>query len=189
LIRILLSILVIALLTLAGCANEKTPGNVPASSVNTSARPDTEVIGARIHLYEGSRVTTEVQADRIRRFEAIDSTAAYTVSVDFLDSTGQVSSNVVGDSAVIRENTGHLQIFGHVVVHTRENSVLETDYLIWNPDINKIQTDAFVKITRKSKDVITGWGLEADKNLTHLKILRQVSGTVTSDEADGESQE
>ncbi len=183
LIRKFLTLIVLALLIQAGCTSEKSSSTVPAST-DTSTRPDTEVIGARIHLYEGSRVTTEVQADRVRRFEVKDSTAAYTVVVDFLDTLGQVTSNVVGDSSVIRENTGHLQIFGHVVVNTKENSVLETDYLVWNPDINKIQTDAFVKITRKGKDVVTGWGMEADKELTHLKILRQVSGTVSEEETE-----
>ena len=58
-----------------------------------------------------------------------------------------------------------------------DSTRLDTDYLQWNPDIKKIQTDAFVKVYRRG-DVATGWGLEANQTLTRIKILNQVSGTM-----------
>lgn len=165
-----------ALLTvLAGCSSRE-PATTTANPAD-STRPDTQVRGARIDLYDGKQVTTQIHADQVVRFEQIDSTMGYVVHTDFLDSTGNVTSKLDGDSALIRETTSHLYVFGHVVVVSQDHSRLETDYLHWNPDIKKIQTDAFVKVTRKG-DVITGWGLEADQQLTRIKILKQVSGTI-----------
>jgi len=101
----------------------------------------------------------------------------YVVDADFFDSLGQKISTLVGDSSLTRENSGHLWVYGNVVVVVLENNTrLETDYLHWNPDIKKIQTDAYVKIT-KNGDVVTGWGMEADQKLTRIKILKQVSGS------------
>lgn len=170
----LLPITILAV-ALASCS-ERT--DTPKTTTGTDVpRPDTEVRGAQIDLFEGKQITTRIQADKIVRFEAIDSTMGYDVHTEFMDQSGAIISTLEGDSAVIRELTRHLYVYGRVVVVSKEKSRLDTDYLHWNPDLEKIQTDAFVKVTRRG-DVVTGWGLEADKDLTRIKILRQVSGTI-----------
>jgi LPS export ABC transporter protein LptC len=163
---------------LTGCGGEQTASTSQSASTDSIARPDTELSGARIYLYDKSRVTTEIVADKIVRFQAIDSTMAYKLDIDVYDSTGRVSTHVVGDSGIIRENTGRMHIYGHVVVINEDSSKLETDYLFWDSKTDRIQTDAFVKVTR-GEDVMTGWGMEADQRLNHITILKQVSGTIT----------
>jgi len=148
-----------------------------SSSADSILKPDTEVKGARIDLFDKSQKTTEILATRIIKYEAKDSTMGYVVNAHFFDTTGHVTSDLVGDSALIREATNHLYVYGHVVVKSEDSTRLETDYLHWNPEIKKIQTDAFVKIYRHG-DVATGWGMEANQNLTRVKILNQVSGTI-----------
>ena len=104
---------------------------------------------------------------------------AYNLKIQLFDSSGRAVSDLIGDSGIVREEKGLFEIYGNVVAQSMDrNTQLETDYLKWNPQINKIQTDAFVKIT-KGNDVITGWGLETDRRLSRVKILRQVSGTVS----------
>jgi LPS export ABC transporter protein LptC len=167
---------------ISGCSNHDS--SIKTDMAVDSTRPDTEMLGATIDMLEGDRVTTRINADRILKFEAKDSTMGYTVHAEFFDSLGKVTSILDGDSALIRETTSHLHVYGHVVVVSEDHSTLETDYLHWNPDIQKIQTDAYVKVTRKG-DVVTGWGLEADQKLTRIKVLRQVSGTIhNTDEID-----
>jgi len=162
---------------LVGCSGQE-PSATDRPGVNDSAsKPDTEVSGAKIYLYDRGRVTTEILSEKIIKFESNDSTMAYKLDIDVLDSTGQVSTQIVGDSGIIREATGQLYIYGNVVVITEDKSRLETDYLWWDSKADKIKTDAFVKITRED-DVITGWGLEADEKLNSYKILNQVSGAV-----------
>ncbi len=162
---------------LSGCSS-KEPSATDSADLNDSAsKPDTEVSGAKIYLYDRGRVTTEILSERIIRFESNDSTMAYKLEIDILDSAGQVSTEIVGDSGIIREVSGQLYIYGNVVVITEDDSRLETDYLWWDSKADKIKTDSFVKITREG-DVITGWGLVADEKLNSYKILNQVSGAV-----------
>jgi LPS export ABC transporter protein LptC len=169
--------LVFAVLAVFGCDGQKSAVKTGPSISDSSVRPDTEVKGARIYLYDKGQITTSIDANKIVKFDTKDSTIGYNVHIDFYDSTGRVSSVLVGDSSVTHENSGFMSVYGNVVAIGSEDSTkLETDYLRWNPTVRKIQTDAFVKITRHG-DVVTGWGMESDPNLSHINILKQVSGT------------
>jgi LPS export ABC transporter protein LptC len=163
---------------LIGCSGEQHISTAQNTPVDSIAKPDTEMSQARIYLYDKNRVTAEIKADKILKFQAKDSTMAYVLDINVYDTTGQVSTHVVGDSGVIRENSGQLYIYGNVVVITEDQSKLETDSLYWDTRSDKIKTDAYVKIT-KGDDVIAGWGMEADQRLNRIKILKQVTGTIT----------
>ncbi|MCX6836090.1 MAG: LPS export ABC transporter periplasmic protein LptC [candidate division Zixibacteria bacterium] len=178
--RLILTALVAATALSFGCG-QKTVSEGDRTAVDSVLRPDSEVHGATVYLYDGGRMTTEIRADMIRRFEAKDSTMGYKLDIDFLDSLGKISSNLVSDSGVIREKTGRLDVFSKVVVVTQDSARLDTEYLRWNPERDKIESDAYVKFTR-GDNVVTGWGMEADSDLGRLKILSQVSGTVTESE-------
>lgn len=170
-------LVLLGVVALAGCSSKQTASTGQSALTDSASRPDSEVSGARIYLYDKGRVTTEITAEKILKFTSLDSTMAYTLDIDICDSTGQVTTEVVGDSGIIRESTGELHIYGNVVVVTKDKSRLETDYLYWDSKSDKIKTDAFVRIT-KGEDVITGWGMEADQRLNRIKILNQVSGTI-----------
>ena len=174
-IRILI---LLAAVAFAGCSKEQTASTDRAALIDSASRPDSEVSGARIYLYDRGWVTTEIVAQKIVRFESLDSTMAYTLDIDVYDSAGAATANIVGDSGIIREGTGNLSIYGNVVVITTDSFKLETDYLYWDSEVDSIKTDAFVRLT-KGEDVITGWGLQADQRLHSTKILSQVSGTMT----------
>lgn len=163
---------------LVGCNGEDIAKNSEPGLVDSAIRPDSEVAGARILLYDRGQVTSEILADKIYKFEARDSTVGHKLDIVFYDSLGEVNSTVVGDSGIIRETRGLLDIYGNVVVVDENESRLETDYLFWNQTTRKMRTDAFVRITYTDGSVVTGWGLEADRNLSTYKILNQVSGTV-----------
>ena len=163
---------------IAGCSSRERTETDTARTSDTASRPDSEVRGATIYLYEAERVTAEIHATRILKYQAKDSTMAYTVNVDAFDSLGALSTTLVGDSGLVREESGIMDVFGNVVVSTPDKATLQTDYLYWDSRTEKIHTDAFVRITR-GQDTMTGWGLEADEKLTRLKILNRVSGKLT----------
>ena len=162
---------------LSGCNSQQTSSNDRVDTTDSAFIPDSEVSGARIYLYDRGQVTTEIVAEKIIKFESIDSMMAYILDIDIFDSTGMVTTHIVGDSGIIRETTGKMSIFSNVVVTTRDDFKLETDYLYWDSETDKVKSDDFVRITQ-GDDVMTGWGLEADQQLKSYKILRQVSGTV-----------
>ncbi len=120
-------------------------------------------------------------------------TGAYTIygnlKADFYDSTGQITSHLVGDSGIIQEHTGLLHIYENVVVTGENDRMIETDYLRWNSAKDIIDTDAFVRFTRGNNDVITTYGLVADRGLTRVRLLNQVAGTVghTAESKPGEN--
>jgi lipopolysaccharide export system protein LptC len=214
-------VLLLVLLFAAGCGDDKSNSNL-ASTSDSLSKPDSEVRGAKIFLYDRGEVTTKILATRIVKFEALDSTVAFKLNIDMLDSTGRVTTKVVGDSGIIRDNKGLMKIYGNldvnvldtagkvttnivgdsgtfhennemadiygnVVVVTEDSARLETDYLWYDPLTRRIKTDAFVRITR-GKDVVTGWGLDADNKLTRIKILNKVSGQLHNvEEAESDS--
>jgi len=159
----------------AGCSNNDKSSNVGDLTSDSITHPTSEVSGAKIYLYDRGRVTTEIVADNILKFESKDSTMAYVVDINSFDSLGNVATHVVGDSSVIKEADGRFTIFGNVVVTTEDGMRLETDYLHWNSKNDRIYTDAFVRITTP-EEVLRGWGMEADRRLKRYKILHQVSG-------------
>lgn len=169
-----------AAFVIGGCSGTGETGR-PSGSDDSILRPDTEVRGAKIYLLDRGTTTAEIDAGRIVKFEAQDSTMAYDLDIDILDSIGRVSTHVIGDSGSIKEDSGLMNIWGNVVVVTQDSTRLETDYLWWDSKAERIRTDAFVRIT-KGEDLITGWGLEADNSLSRIKILNQVSGTITDPE-------
>jgi len=184
-LRIGVVILSAALSLLAACT-QKTVSQGDRALTDSILKPDSEVSGATIFLYDRDVVTAEIHSKLMRRFEAIDSTVAYNLDVDFHDSLGTVTSNLVADSGVIREKDDRMEVFGKVVVVTQDSTRLDTDFLRWNPKSHKIESEAFVKFTRRT-DIMTGWGMEADPDLGRLKILSQVSGSVSESEVKADS--
>ncbi len=117
-----LSILfVLAMLAVSGCGDGKSNPNL-ASDGDSLNKPDSEVRGARIFLYSKGEVTTKILAERIVKFEAADSTLAYKLNIDMLDSAGQVATRVVGDSGIIRDNKGLIKIYGNVDVNVLDTA-------------------------------------------------------------------
>ncbi len=173
------------LVLLAACTRKNVaPGD--KGPTDSALKPDSEVSGATIFLYDREVVQAEIHSKLMRRFEAIDSTVAYTLDVDFHDSLGAVTSNLIADSGVIREKDDRMEVFGKVVVLTQDSTRLDTDFLRWNPKRHKIESESFVKFTRRT-DIMTGWGMEADPDLGRLKILSQVSGSVSETEIKSDS--
>jgi hypothetical protein len=104
------------------------------------------------------------------------------LEADFFDSLGAPSSHLVGDSGLIQEETGYLHVYDHVVVISENDRKVETTYLRWNSATDVIDTDAYVKFTRGTNDVITTYGMIADRGLNRVRLLNQVSGTVIRNE-------
>ncbi|MFQ5868406.1 MAG: LPS export ABC transporter periplasmic protein LptC, partial [Candidatus Zixiibacteriota bacterium] len=90
---------------------------------------------------------------------------------------GEHSSVLTSRSGIIREKSKELWVSGEVVVISDEGVKLETETLRWDPNIDRIITDDFVKVTRE-KDILTGYGLEADQELKNIKIKREVKGVL-----------
>ncbi len=177
----LIAILLFSVLQISGCTEQNKLSQNDDIVSDSIRLPDSEVSNAVIALYDREKVTTEILAEKLIRFESIDSTAIYEVEVDIFDSSGVLTTEVVGDSGVIRERKGYLELFGNVVVKTTGERTLEAEHLIWNSKSKLILSDLYVKFTHE-KNIVTGIGLEATQDLTSIKILNNAEGEISTEE-------
>jgi LPS export ABC transporter protein LptC len=96
------------------------------------------------------------------------------VKVDFYDEYGEYRSTLTSDDGLVRQKMQEFSVWGHVVVEN-DTARLETNSLRWDPLTRLITTDDYVKF-RRGKDILTGYGMEADNRLENVKILRDVKG-------------
>jgi LPS export ABC transporter protein LptC len=173
------SILIFLLLLFFACSKEKS--QTPAPQVNV---PDQVMENSTITFSEKGIRSTVIWAKYIEVYEKLDIKKAKQVRADFYDQEGNHTSVLVADSGMIQERKHNFEALGDVVVTTDEGIKLQTQSLRWNPEITKIVTDDFVTIT-KERNVITGYGLEADQQLKHIVIKKQVQGKITDISEEG----
>lgn len=174
-------IIISAGLIFIGCSDTSNSSQEMTTEFDSISLPDSELRMAQIKFFKKGEVTSEILAEKIINFDAKDSMLAYVLHIKILDTLGNATTTITGDSGIIKEAQGAVQIYGHVVVITDDSTKLETEYLWWNSYTNRIKSDAFVRITKQG-DIISGWGLDADNQLRSFKILNQVSGEVADPE-------
>jgi LPS export ABC transporter protein LptC len=125
----------------------------------------------------GDKKNWVLKADRALNFD--DSITLYEVTVEFYDIEGIRNSILTSDSGVVYSGSGDMSARGHVVVVSRDTTVLKTSYLDWNNKRQKIMTEDAVEITKKNS-LITGLGMESDPNLEHIEIKKDFNA-VTRD--------
>jgi LPS export ABC transporter protein LptC len=183
--RLLRILALSAVCVIVGCSDRseiKAPGVDQADSTQVAKpRPDQQIRGAHIGLFDGPIKTTDIQAEYIEKFVKQDSTLAWGLVVHFYDANGKETSNLTADSGLVRESTKWMVANGNVVVVTEDSSRLETEQLFWYGDQEMIKTDSFVTVYQHG-DTLRGYGLETDHGLKRVKIKRQVSGTLKSTE-------
>ena len=175
------TILILGLAALLGCSSRESSRSGQNAANDSSGGPDSEISGSRIRLYDGGRVTTEILSERIIEFDNIDSSMSYGVHVTTYDSVGRAAGWVIADSAIVREETGKIDLFSNVILVNSRQTRLKTNYLRWDSDTDRMETEDFVDIQR-GDDWVTGWGLEADGNLNwyHIKKVDEVHGNLSN---------
>jgi LPS export ABC transporter protein LptC len=184
--RILTILPVLIAAILWGCSEKdqiRAPGVSNVEDVEeTGLRPDQQIRGARIELFDGPRKTTDIHADYIEKYTKQDSTLAWGLDVYFYDRDGNKTSHLIADSGLIRESIKWMVTNGNVVVITEDSSRLETEQLFWIGMEDKIDTEKFVTLIQDG-DTLTGYGIEAYQPFKGFKIKRQARGTLKDTEA------
>ncbi len=95
---------------------------------------------------------------------------------------GERDGVLTAQTAEMDQRTEATVTRGDVVVLTEEGRRLESEILLWDPQRSLIHTDAFVRFT-DGDQVLTGYGLETDPDLTNVVIMKQVEGGFPDDPA------
>lgn len=101
------------------------------------------------------------------------------VTIHVFDTTGAIKNRVFSDRAVYKAEEAMIELFGNVRVNTVDNRHLESEYLEWQQDKNRISTPEFVIITTPT-DSIAGTGFEGSTDLTEYTI-KEPKGRVIVD--------
>ena len=168
---------ILGTVVLVSCGGQETTVKPPVQMF-----PSSEATNATTVFLTGAVVTTKIKSGRIISYSDRDSAWAYELVVDFFDEAGKHTSVMHADSALVREHQRGLEVFGRVDITTEKGTKLNSDHLAWNDSTRVIHTDGYVVIKR-DKDVMAGYGFESDPELTHIKLRRQVTGTVTNTKA------
>jgi len=165
-------IILLGTVILKGCSEEKTKMKNLAKDL-----PDQVIENTTMVFTVNGEKSTVIKAQSVWKWLDKDLTKAKVLEVDFYDSLGEHTSHLTADSGWVWEKRQNLEVLSNVFVVTDEGIKLKTQSLRWDPKIQKIATDDFVEIT-KAKDIITGYGLEADQDLKNFKIKRLVKGKI-----------
>jgi len=161
-----------------GCGDDNVSSNGSQHAAESGLQPDQVTRNAHIFLYKGGHRTTDLTADEIEQFTALDSAYATNLIVEFFDTTGAHISTLTADRGFIKEKDHYLAVFGSVIVIGRDSVRLETEYLEWDGDKDSVVTDSFVTVIEEG-DTLMSYGFQSDPQLRNVTFKRQVRGRLT----------
>lgn len=92
------------------------------------------------------------------------------INLIFFDKFGKISSKMRANYSIYYEDEGVWEAQYDVVAVNEKNEKLNTEYLIWHQETEKISSDRFVTMTTQ-EGVIYGKGFESNQDFTKWEIL------------------
>ena len=143
--------------------------NVPSVSVT-----NTEIIYSKNAKIE-ARITSK-QINRYINVEEPYMEFPEGLYVEFFDSTQNMTSYIRANYCIYDETEKLWTAENDVEAVSDKGDTLNTEYLIWDEQKQKIYSDRYVRITNQD-GIIHGKGFEADQDLSNWKI-KKTSGTI-----------
>jgi len=158
-LRIKTTLITLILAATVGCSRDR--GASSPDDADSSTIPTMVTRGATISILSGEMVSTEIHAVNLKEWDTADSVMGYIIDANFFDSLGRITTHLVADSALIREKTGELEAYGHVIVETKDDHILESEYLRWDRKSDTIFCNSPFKYT-ETDGVVVGDSLWYD---------------------------
>lgn len=177
----------IAVLLLAGC--EVHESGVTVETLREDDAPVSESWGTTMMITEDGRNRLHMRADYMARYETPDSTwmvltgadeEADRVHVVIFDAEGDTSAVVSSQRIIWHERARRFVARGDVKADAGEERNLQSEHLSWSEQTARVSTPGFATI-RTATETLSGYGLDADENLTDFTLSR-VTGTVLIDD-------
>ncbi len=153
-------------------------GDQPATSDKADkkqALKEQVLMDSQIKLSEKGRTAAVIDAKYIEKRFGQETTNAREIYATFYDSAGHVTSWLTADSGIVNQDKNQINVYGDVVVTSKDSVRLYTDSLSWDQKLNSVVTDDYVEIHR-GKNILRGYGLITDRSLTEYTIKRQITG-------------
>ncbi len=143
--------------------------------------PDEIIVEFVTEESDSGRLRWKLSAPHAQRFNKKKVFLMSRPRIKFYDDDGVLKTTLVSERGEYSKETHDMLAYGNVVVTSVDGDILETDSLRYINDDNKIVSDSFVKLTR-GNDVITGYGLECDNELSSVDIKRDVRARIIGEE-------
>lgn len=134
--------------------------------------PTISIINTEIIYSENAKIKSKVKSKEINRYLNVEN--PYTefpkgIYVEFYDSTQKVTSFIKANYCIFDETEQLWTAKNNVVSVSEDGDTLNTEFLIWDQQKQKIYSDQYVRITNK-EGVIHGKGFEANQDFSNWKI-------------------
>ena len=143
--------------------------------------PDEIIVEFVTEESDSGRLRWKLSAPQAERFNNKKVFLMDRPRIMFYDDAGVLKTTLVSQRGEYSQETHDMLAYGNVVVTSEEGDILETDSLRYVNADNMIVSDSFVKLTR-GNDVITGYGLECDNELSSVDIKRDVRARIIGEE-------
>lgn len=169
--RKLIPLLLSLALLFAGCGGGERER---AAGTGTDQLPTQETKVRKWVEYRLGRKAWTFRGDTVRYYEEPERVEADGVIVDFYDEEEKYVSTLTADWGTIDRRSSDMEARGSVVIVNEEGVRLETDWVRWENEKERIYTEAFVTIYRDNQ-IITGTGMETDPGLERTEIRKDVT--------------
>lgn len=123
----------------------------------------------------------ELWGDRAESYPGEDTMLLHGVRMHFYEE-GERAAVLTAATAEVDQQTEYTTARGEVVVVNREGDRLESEVLHWDPEQKLIHTEEFVRFT-SGDQILTGYGMDTDPDLTNVRIHRQFEGDLPARQA------
>lgn len=170
-ITIILGVVVMLLLFLPACGNEK------AEIVEVEFDPETTYTLRTTDVFtliSDSGITRySMEAKEWLMFDKAAEPFWYFpegVYVEKFDSLFQAEASIKADTAYYYRKKGLWKGIGNVQIESLQGEKFNTELLYWDENEGKIYSDAYIRIEQEDK-IITGIGFESNQSMTQYKIF------------------
>jgi len=179
--------LLMTCIILTGC--EMHESGVTVQTLKDDDAPVAESWGTTMMITEDGKNRLHMNADYMARYETPDSTwmvltgadeAKDRVHVVIFDAEGDTSAVVTSQRIVWHERGRRFVATGDVHADAGEERNLRSEHLAWAERTGRVATPGFATIQTPT-ETLSGYGLDADENLTDFTLAR-VTGTVLIDD-------
>lgn len=169
------NLLILFVLTiLLNCASKKETLPVADAEIKV---PYQEFTNSTVHFYSNSYLQWKLQSKHMRKpITDTGDISLVPVRMTFYDSLGTVSSLVLADSGIIKNQMESYKIWGDVYIRTRDSMEVRSPKLYWYKDRKKVISDTFVQIVTKKGDRLRGKGLDATEDFSRFSFKSDVKG-------------
>jgi LPS export ABC transporter protein LptC len=135
--------------------------------------PDQEGWNSRITVTSNGRISAILEYSHMEKYSRRREVKFDGgIIVDFYNTAGQHTSNLVAERGVLYEDSNDVEALGNVVVVSDSGMTVRTQRLRWDNLRQKIVSNDFVTITTAQNDTLRGKGFQSDQSLKHWSIGR-----------------